>query len=261
MHAQLLRRPGGFPPGLTLITDLGDPDGVDLRFAILKLAAGERFDGVEPGLETAALLLAGQVRFHVAGAALVATRADPFADDPRCLHLSAHTRLEAIEALADSEIALFAARNQVPFPPMLFDGGTLAGSEERGRGRWEDTAWRTVRTIFDDRNRPEADLVLGEVVARPGRWSSYPPHHHPQPELYHYRFERPEGYGLCELGEDVLRVRDGDTVRILAGQDHPQVAAPGYRMLYLWAIRHNPGQRYREPEFTAAHRWLLDGAG
>jgi 5-deoxy-glucuronate isomerase len=258
VHPHLIRPPlGGFRPGLTVVTDLGDPDGVALRFALLRLAPGERSRAVEPGLETAALLLSGAVRLHLDGARLLARRADPFDDDPVCLHLSAHAHLEAIEAEESSEAALFQVRNLAHFPPMLFDASTMMEREERGQGLWEDCAWRVVRTIFDDRNRPEANLVLGEVLNRAGRWSSYPPHHHPQPELYHYRFERPEGYGHCELGEEVLKVRDGDTVRILDQQDHPQVAAPGYRMLYLWAIRHLPGQRYRVPEFTEEHRWLL----
>jgi 5-deoxy-glucuronate isomerase len=243
---------------VTVVTELGDADGLDLRFALLRLCPGERFPAVEPGLETAALLLSGAVRLHLDGALLTAQRVGPFDHDPVCLHLSAHSHLEAIEAEESSEVALFQVRNPAHFPPMLFSGDTLQEREERGQGRWEDTAWRLVRTIFDDRNRPEANLVLGEVLNRAGRWSSYPPHHHPQPELYHYRFERGQGYGHCELGEEILRVRDGDTVRILDEQDHPQVAAPGYRMLYLWAIRHLPGQRYRVPEFTAEHRWLLE---
>ena len=66
---------------------------------------------------------------------------------------------------------------------------------------------RLVRTIFDRTNAdPNAELVLGEVITLPGRWSSYPPHHHPQPEIYHYRFTHPQGYGHAELGEDVLLV-------------------------------------------------------
>ncbi|MFH1469876.1 MAG: 5-deoxy-glucuronate isomerase [Pseudomonadota bacterium] len=258
MHPHLIQPPlGGFRAGLTVITELGDPDGVDLRFALLRLAPGERFTAIEPGLETAALLLSGDVRLHLDGATLPARRAGPFEDDPVCLHLSAQAHLEAIAAEQSSELAIFQVRNPAPFPPMLFDADTMMEREERGQGLWGDAAWRVVRTIFDDRNRPEANLVLGEVLNRAGRWSSYPPHHHPQPELYHYRFERGEGYGHCELGEEVVRVRDGDTVRILDERDHPQVAAPGYRMLYLWAIRHLPGQRYRVPEFTAEHRWLL----
>jgi len=115
-----------------------------------------------------------------------------------------------------------------------------------------------VRTIFDFRNRPQARLVLGEVVTLPGRWSSYPPHHHPQPEIYHYRFSQPSGFGFSEAGGGVVRVRHGDTLKIPPGADHAQVAAPGYPMYYLWVIRHLDGNPYRKPEFTESHRWLLD---
>ena len=92
--------------------------------------------------------------------------------------------------------------------------------------------------IVDDPERLEK--VLGEVVTMPGRWSSYPPHHHPQPEIYHYRFTRPQGYGHAELGDDVLKVKQFDTVKIFDGNDHAQCAAPGYGMYYSWVIRHLP---------------------
>jgi 5-deoxy-glucuronate isomerase len=117
---------------------------------------------------------------------------------------------------------------------------------------------RLVRTLFDHSNsHPDAELVLGEVVTLPGRWSSYPPHHHPQPEIYHYRFDRPEGFGHAELGETVLKVRHNDTVRILAGNDHAQCAAPGFAMYYSWVIRHLSGNPYTVPEFTEAYRWTM----
>ena len=103
----------------------------------------------------------------------------------------------------------------------------------------------------------DVELVLGEVVTLPGRWSSYPPHHHPQPEIYHYRFTEPQGYGHAELGETVLKVRHGDTVKIADGFDHAQAAAPGYGMYYAWVIRHLPGNPYTVPEFTEAHRWTM----
>ena len=105
-----------------------------------------------------------------------------------------------------------------------------------------------VRTVFDRRNAdPNAELVLGEVVTMPGRWSSYPPHHHPQPEIYHYRFTKPQGFGHAELGEQVLKVRQYDTVKILDGLDHAQCAAPGYGMYYAWVIRHLPDNPYGIP--------------
>src|SRR5918994_1499798 len=125
-------------------------------------------------------------------------------------------------------------------------------------GRAGDLCLRLVRTIFDARNSPpEVHLVLGEVVTLPGGWSSSPPHHHPQPEIYHYRFTHPQGFGHAELGDAVVKVRQYDTVRIPAGHDHAQCAAPGYGMYYSWVIRHLPGQPYDVPGFTAEHVWTM----
>ena len=100
--------------------------------------------------------------------------------------------------------------------------------------------------------------MLGEVVNLPGDWSSYPPHHHAQPEIYHYRFTAPQGYGHAELGDEVFKIRQYDTLKIPAGLDHAQCAAPGYGMYYSWVIRHLPGRPYTAPEFTAEHAWTLD---
>jgi 5-deoxy-glucuronate isomerase len=122
----------------------------------------------------------------------------------------------------------------------------------------QDACLRNVRLIFDRAARPEANLVVGEVVNYPGRWSSYPPHHHDQPEIYHYRFTDPRGYGHAELGDTVLKVRTGDTVFIPPGLDHAQVSAPGYGMYYLWTIRHLPGNPYTGFTFNEDHRWTLD---
>lgn len=51
------------------------------------------------------------------------------------------------------------------------------------------------------------------------------------------------------------KVRQNDTLLIRDGQDHPQVAAPGYGMYYLWVIRHLPGNHYTIPELTEEHQW------
>ena len=131
-------------------------------------------------------------------------------------------------------------------------------NEPRGRGQVGGRALRYVRTIFDRTNSPpEVELVLGEVVTFPGGWSSYPPHHHPQHEIYHYRFTEPQGYGHAELGEEVVKVKQYDTIKIPAGLDHAQCAAPGYGMYYSWVIRHLPDKPYTVPEFTAEHAWTM----
>ena len=47
-------------------------------------------------------------------------------------------------------------------------------------------------------------------------------------------------------------------MKILDGSDHAQVAAPGYGMYYLWAIRHLDGDRYTVPTFDPAHTWTME---
>lgn len=86
-----------------------------------------------------------------------------------------------------------------------------------------------MRTVFDHSNAPYANLVVGEVIGFPGKWSSYPPHWHPQPEIYFYRFLPENGYGFAELSEDVVKTHNNSTVLITKKETHPQTTAPGLR--------------------------------
>jgi len=245
----------GFKPGLTRITtvdEVDDPSGIGL--SVLKLDVGERFDQTL-ARETAFLLMEGVVQARAGEKTALLARKSLFDEPPSAVHASAGTRVE-LTAQASCELTVYETANARPFPPALY---TQVADEHRGKGQLKNAAYRLVRTVFDSRNAPpQAELVLGEVVTLPGRWSSYPPHHHPQPELYHYRFTDPRGYGHAELGEVVLKVRHNDTVKILGAVDHPQCAAPGYGMYYAWVIRHLPGARYDVPEFTADHAWAQD---
>lgn len=51
-------------------------------------------------------------------------------------------------------------------------------------------------------------LVIGEVITFPGKWSSYIPHHHPQPECTTYRFNRPEGFDCAFIGDQAYKITD-----------------------------------------------------
>lgn len=257
MNRAHIRRPAENGPGLQWITRAGESEldtGID--FGLLRLSAGDRVDLTSP-LEAAVLLLEGAVRFQWEGGERLAERHSLFEEDPIALHVPAGTRVEIVAESA-GELAIFRTANDRPFEPRLFDGANMLMSEHRAQGKLDDTSYRLVRTIFDDRNRPEANLVLGEVVHLPGRWSSTPPHHHPQTEIYHYRFAPEGGYGHGELGEEVLKVRSRDTVKILGGRDHAQVAAPGCAMWYLWVIRHLAEARYSVPEVSEENRWMLE---
>jgi 5-deoxy-glucuronate isomerase len=253
----LLRRSGEFPAGYTPLCAVRGPHGeMGMDFGILRLGPGETWSP-DPSRERAALLLGGEVGFEWEGGRAAASRGSLFDEPPSCLHVPTGCRWTVRGGSGGAELAIQAAENAGEFPPRLYAPGECR-SEQRGKGTMGETATRIVRTIFDDTNAPLANLVLGEVITYPGKWSSYPPHHHPQPEIYHYRFLPPGGYGLTAAGEQAFVLRHGDTLLIHPGEDHPQVAAPGYAMYYLWVIRHLDGRRYGTPEFTPDHEWVAD---
>jgi len=250
---------GGFPPGHTEITREGEArldTGVD--FGVHCFRSGECFEETHPK-ETAWLLLDGEADVEWGSERARVRRTSLFDEAPTALHVPGGTRVRVRTLGARSEWIVVRATNEHRFAAKLFRPEELT-PEYRGEGLVQGTSLRNVRLIFDDANRPEANLVLGEVVNYPGRWSSYPPHHHPQAEIYHYRFTLPQGYGHAELGDDVYKVRSYDTIKILDGVSHAQVSAPGYGMYYVWVVRHLPGNRYTGFRFTEEHRWVLDPA-
>jgi 5-deoxy-glucuronate isomerase len=259
MPTHLTNHRQGFPTGFTAVTRLDDPDEpTRLSFGVLRLAAGE-MENAETTHETAWLLMQGRAELTAGNQTRVFERRSLFDESPSCLHVAAGERVQ-LKALEDSEFTVYGSANTTGFASRFY-GPADVPNEHRGKGQVGDACYRFVRTVFDRRIAdPAAELVLGEVVTMPGRWSSYPPHHHAQPEIYHYRFTRPEGYGHAELGEQVLKIRQFDTVKILAGLDHAQCAAPGYGMYYSWVIRHLPDNPYIVPDFTAEHRWTMDPA-
>jgi 5-deoxy-glucuronate isomerase len=246
----------GFDQGQTTVTRYDDADDNALiSFDVLKLSAGEEFS-LTTEYETAWLLMSGKVSGTADDRQFSFDRSSLFDESSSCVHVSANTRVE-FSCETDTEFTVYSCDNQLPFAARTFHPKDVA-NEPRGKGQVGNRCLRYVRTIFDDTNSdPNTGLVLGEVITFQGAWSSYPPHHHSQPEIYHYRFTEPQGYGHAELGETVLKVRHNDTVKILDLNDHSQCSAPGYGMYYSWVIRHLPDNRYSVPEFTEEHTWIM----
>lgn len=44
---------------------------------------------------------------------------------------------------------------------------------------------------------------------------------------------------------------------MLDGQTHPQCAAPGFAMWYLWVICHLDNNPYQGPNFIPEYQWVL----
>lgn len=247
-----------FIQGYNAITaDVESAGGTLMDFGILLLAAGEHYK-CQLSQERAFLVLNGRMAFNFEGTTKQAERHSLFDENPEVLHVSAGIPISILAKTA-AEIAIFRTTNKKTFVSKFYEKADTR-DEHRGAGTMGETSTRIVRTTFDDQNTPDANLVIGEVITFPGKWSSYPPHHHPQPEIYHYRFLPEQGFGFAMVGDEVFKVKHGDTVKILDDKSHPQVAAPGYAMYYIWTIRHLDDSRYGEhsttPIFEPEHLWI-----
>ncbi|MBZ4644516.1 MAG: 5-deoxy-glucuronate isomerase [Clostridia bacterium] len=252
-----IRQDGPFKNGYNAITEMdGKHSDMLMDFGILMLNKDQKEINTE-NKERAYLLIQGEVVFEWENNKVTAKRVSCFDENPWCLHVPSEVEIKIISLADNTEIAVQKTDNEKTFPSKLYTPGECM-SEERGKGTMNETSTRIVRTIFDKTNTENTNLVLGEVIDFPGRWSSYPPHHHPQPEIYFYKFYPENGFGYAELGEEVVKVRNNDTVTIAAGLTHPQATAPGYAMYYLWVIRHLEGNPYITPTFVEEHLWVTD---
>ena len=129
-------------------------------------------------------------------------------------------------------------------------------AKDLGKPGWQ----RHAMFVLDE--RVEADQIyIGECWIEGGQWSSYPPHHHPQPEVYYYQFDKPQGFGACFNADEVYKSVDSSACFIHDGEDHQQVVAPGYNMYYVWMIRHLENDPwYKTTRFVSPeHEWLTKG--
>lgn len=244
-----------FKPGYTPITTIEEKElNTLMDFGILTLEAGKAEENTEDK-ERAYLLVQGEIEIEWEGKKETIKRGSFLDESPWCLHLPANVRVKITGKSTSSEIAVTKTTNPVNFASKLYTQAECA-SEHRGEGTMNETSTRIVRTVFDKTISPSSNLVVGEVINTPGKWSSYPPHHHKQPEIYYYRFYPENGYGFAQLGHEAVKVQDKDTVKIVRDESHPQVAAPGYAMYYVWVIRHLEGDPYITPTFEPEHLWV-----
>lgn len=263
----IIQRKGtGFPLGYTSVTEIdGKHSNMLMDFGILKLEEGKSFSTDEEK-ERAFLLMTGSVRFEWAADAAAdrsseeITRKSLLDEEPTALHVPAGAAVTITSLSGVAELAIQKVRNTAQFAPKLWKPGDYR-SDRFGEGTLQDTSTRTVRTIFDAATAPESGMVLGEVVNHPGKWSSYPPHDHAQPEVYHYRFFPKQGWGHAEKEDEIQKVVNFDTYAIPPHVTHSQCAAPGYAMYYIWMIPHLPGDRFGPDSriFREEHMWVMDG--
>ena len=244
-----------FEEGVKILSRAGDAENdMMMNITVYRMKAGESRTFCYPGQEMAVLLVLGNVTFRWEGREEAGLRRSFIEEGPYCLHTPQGVQV-TVSALADSEVLVQTTENNAEFSAIFYRPEDCR-DDIFGLDVYDNKMKRTVRTVFDYKNAPYSNMVNGEVVNHQGGWSSYTPHHHPQPEVYYYRYERPEGFGACFLDDNVYKILDGAVAAIPGGKTHPQVTAPAFPMYYCWMIRHLPGNPWTDRVVDPRYTWI-----
>lgn len=244
--------------GLTVYLNTEEGLGKDIAMdvEILRLDAGQSFTLLDEEKETAILVIKGSGMLETDTATFPYNRNSQFSEAGACVHVCADVAVN-ITAQTYSVFYIQKAVNTRVFDTAFYSQQTVQNVVAGDHGELNGTMRRTIRTYFDYRNAPYSNLVLGEVVNGPGLWSSYPPHHHPQPEVYFYQFDKPQGFGAGYANDTVYKT-ENDALLVIKHGFHSQVTAPGYAMCYVWGIRHLPDNPWLNTRIDdEEHRWML----
>ena len=144
--------------------------------------------------------------------------------------------------------------------------------EIRGAGQ----ATRQINPVLAASVEGPQRLIVVEVLAPGGNWSSYPPHKHdewsegevPVEEIYYFEIRDEAatgaGFGLHRTyttdGEidETVHVHTGDLFLVPRGYHGPCVAAPGYDMYYLNVMAGPDPERRWMITTDPAYAWLWE---
>lgn len=253
MNAHIKKFRRGFKHSHTIIVP---EETMGIKLELIVLEAGDEYENCLQDKETCILLLEGEVDFSFNHSPILrhAKRQNLFEENPATLLVPKGCKFK-IRAYVKSQLIEVHTDNSNVFTPMYCGPDDV---KEEWRGNEKLGNRRLVKTVFDYDNAPQSNIVIGEVVTSSGQWAGYPPHFHPQPEIYYYRFEPETGFCAGELGNTVHKIFHNDALLIWPGLTHSQSCAPGYTMWYLWLLKHLPNNPYTGFDFVPEHKWILE---
>ena len=232
-----------------------DDYGTQMDVGLLVLEAGESYTLCEKDKEVAVLLWGGRITLPWGENSQDLYRPDCFGHPGYCL-LAPCGETVTVTAGEHSELYIQKTLNPNPFTAVLYTPENTLVLHAGANGELMGAMRREIITYFDYDNAPFSNMVLGEVLNFPGKWSSYPPHYHPQPEVYFYRFDYPHGFGAGFANGEIYKTGHNG-LSIINHGFHSQCTAPGYAMCYAWGIRHLEGDPWKKTRIDDPdHSWL-----
>ena len=235
-----------------------------VEFGVVDVTAAAPWSGAQADRETAIVPLAGEGRVLVGDEMVVdLSRISVFDQMASVVYLPPDTPYR-IESDAALRATVGSAPAEGRYPVRVFEPSEMR-IEIRGGGQAHRQVVHSLSHPL-----PAERLILYEVYIPRGTWAAWPPHCHDGregspylEEVYYFRLDRPEGYGLHrnwrheEGYDDPMVVHDGDLVLVPKGY-HTTVTCPSANMYFInyLAGELQDDDRRTPPCFAAEHTWI-----
>lgn len=252
--------------GLNPIVSPSTTDLTFLNFGVLSLPEGKEYSTTsEADCETVLIILSGNCNLEIDGELYdgLGQREGVFDGKATAAFLPTEYPY-TVEANSDVEVAVVEAPAENDGDPQIIMPEDIEAVPS-GRDTWERSFHKIIMDNVDSKS-----LFISETFNQPGKWSSYPPHRHdiynppeemPLEELYFYRLQPEQGFGMQRIYtqdrglDEAYAVEHNDTVIFPKGY-HPTCAAPGYDLYYLWLIAGE--ERVLEATQDPDHAWVAE---
>jgi 5-deoxy-glucuronate isomerase len=186
------------------------------------------------GRETALLCMKGGCRVRAAGQQIDLGLYDAiYVPRGSFVEISTSSEVDLVEVAAE-------VSGDYPLQVVRYEDVKKSPSLKFGTG--SDASRREINIVIGA-NVQAGRVVAGFTTSLPGNWTSWPPHEHTDmlEEVYVYYDMPAPAFGIQLVYTDRERpefarvVRDGDAVLMPAGY-HPNVAAPGHGINFIWLM-------------------------
>lgn len=221
-----------------------------LDFGKVVLKKGECYKGQSGENEILMVILGGKAVIKVDGVdfGVVGGRPNVFSGKPHSVYIPCSSEYEIVAESFNFEAAMAMAKCDEKYEPYVIN------PEEVETGKWGISNFsRNFHGINVNHKGAVKRLIAGETYTPSGNWSTYPAHKHEvdnlpnevfMEEMYYFKVNSPEGFGLAKYYTDDLSIDEvytvkNETILMMPKGYHTVVSAPGFTTYYLWFLAGN----------------------
>lgn len=220
-----------------------------LDFTRLVLADGETYRAETGDREIVMVLFGGRCSVAAGGKTFtrIGQRANPFSGVATSMYLPARTTF-SVTAHGPLDAGLASAPSDLATEPYVIAPSQVV-RVSAGAANFSRDLHNILTPAFQP-DLPARRLIVGETFVPSGNWSTYPAHKHEvdnlpaevhHEEMYYFRVNPPEGFGICrhyspQRGYDNNYTIRDSTIFMAPHGYHTTCSAPGYTNYFLWFL-------------------------